>query len=79
MCVSPFSSLPLRVSLQASIAVSVLGGPAIVYVDVDISQLPPAILSQPVCHVPEQNLTVGGRSRGREENVRSSYGLYYFF
>lgn len=53
--------LPFRVSLQTPLRISLHGGPAVVYVHVDVSELPPAVLCEPVSHVDEQILT--GRRR----------------
>lgn len=54
-------SKPFGVGLQPTVLVPVHGGPAVIYVDIDVAQLPPAVLCQSVCHVDEQILT--GRDR----------------
>ena len=52
--------IPLWVSLQPALLVSLHGGPAVVYVDIDVAELPPAVLRQPVGHVLEEGLTGEG-------------------
>jgi len=69
---------PVGIGLQPPIAASLRGHPAVVDHDVLVAQLPPAVLRQPVSHVPEKLLTLDGvdgetgRQTGRQADRQTA-------
>lgn len=49
---------PFGVGLQSALIVSGHGGPAVVDVDVDVTELSPAVLRQSVGHIHDEYITV---------------------
>lgn len=69
-CAHTANPVPLRIGLQPSLIVSVLGRPAVIYVHVDVAKFPPAVLCEPICHIDEQILT---RRRKQDTGVSARF------